>query len=226
VSLKVKRGEFLAVVGKSGSGKSTLVNQIGCIDTPTSGHVYLDGEDIAEMSESELAQVRGRKIGFVFQTFNLMPTLTVYENVILPLIFQGMTESQMKERVDEVLKLVQLENRKEHKPGELSGGQRQRVAIARALANNPEVILADEPTGNLDSKTGKQIMDFLFGLNKEKGVTIILVTHDHDLALLAERTVVLSDGKIVKEITNSEDDRKKALKMLEKEITIKHEWDK
>ena len=218
VSLKVKRGEFLSVVGKSGSGKSTLVNQIGCIDTPTDGHVYLDGEDIANMSESELAQIRGRKIGFVFQVFNLMPTLTVYENVTLPLIFQGISQSEMDRRVGEVLKLVDLTDRKSHKPGELSGGQRQRVAIARALINNPEVVLADEPTGNLDSKTGNEIMDFLYKLNRRKEVTVILVTHDHDLAKLAERTVVLSDGKIIKETKNAEKAREAVLREMEHEI--------
>jgi len=218
VSLKVKRGEFLSVVGKSGSGKSTLVNQIGCIDTPTDGHVYLDGEDIANMSESELAQIRGRKIGFVFQVFNLMPTLTVYENVTLPLIFQGISQSEMDRRVGEVLKLVDLTDRKSHKPGELSGGQRQRVAIARALINNPEVVLADEPTGNLDSKTGNEIMDFLYKLNRRKEVTVILVTHDHDLAKLAERTVVLSDGKIIKEKKNAEKAREAVLREMEHEI--------
>ena len=214
VTLDIKRGEFLAIIGKSGSGKSTLVNQIGCIDTPTSGRVFLDGEDISEMTEDELARVRGRKIGFIFQSFNLMPTLTVHENVALPLMFQGISREIVKDRVDSLLKLVDLSNRKHHKPSELSGGQRQRVAIARALANNPDVILADEPTGNLDSKTGKQIMRFLVKLNMEKGVTIVLVTHEKELSELAERVVTLSDGKIIEEKTNSKDVRNKAFERI------------
>lgn len=220
VSLKVRKGEFVSIVGKSGSGKSTLVNQIGCVDTPTRGDVFLDGENIAEMSESELAQIRGRKIGFIFQTFNLMPTLNVFENVALPLVFQGVPNDEINQRIDEVLKLVDLYDRKGHKPGELSGGQRQRVAIGRALANNPEVILADEPTGNLDSKTGKQIMDFLVNLNEEKNVTIIMVTHDEDLAKLAERTITLADGLIINEKKNTEKERKDTIKKMEKEIQM------
>jgi putative ABC transport system ATP-binding protein len=215
ISLKVTRGEFVSIVGKSGSGKSTLVNQIGCLDTPTYGSVFLDNEDIATLSESELAQIRGRKIGFIFQTFNLMPTLTVFENIALPMIFQDISEEEQKEKVDRVLELVQLTDRSDHKPSELSGGQRQRVAIARALANSPEVILADEPTGNLDSKTGRQIMEFLLQLHEEHGATIILVTHDDDLAKWANRTIILSDGKIISEITHSPDERKKAMKKME-----------
>ncbi len=226
VSLKVKRGEFLSIVGKSGSGKSTLVNQVGCIDTPTRGEIYLDGENIADMSESELAQIRGRKVGFIFQTFNLMPTMTVYENVSMPLVFQGVSLEETKKRIDKVLELVQLSNRRDHKPGELSGGERQRVAIGRALANNPEVILADEPTGNLDSKTGKQIMDFIIDLNQNNDVTIIIVTHDEDLAKLAERTIVLFDGLIVDEKINTEKDRQEAVKRLEDEIKTKEKWEK
>ncbi|MBN2101280.1 MAG: ABC transporter ATP-binding protein [Candidatus Aenigmarchaeota archaeon] len=225
ITLKVKRGEFLSIVGKSGSGKSTMVNQIGCIDTPTKGDIYLDGENIADMSESELAQVRGRKIGFIFQTFNLMPTLSVYENVSMPLVFQGVSLSETKERIEKVLKLVQLDHRRDHKPGELSGGERQRVAIARALANNPEVILADEPTGNLDSKTGKQIIEFLIELNQKNNVTVIMVTHDDDLAKLADRTVVLFDGLIVDEKINTEKDKNGAIRKLEEAIKIKMEWE-
>ncbi|HLP79346.1 MAG TPA: ABC transporter ATP-binding protein [Acidobacteriota bacterium] len=221
VSLKVKKGEFVSIVGKSGSGKSTLVNQVGCLDTPTFGKVMLDGDDIAKMSESELAQVRGMKIGFIFQTFNLMPTLSVWENVTLPMIFQDISSEKLEKSAKKVLELVQLSDRIDHKPAELSGGQRQRVAIARALINDPEVILADEPTGNLDSKTGKQIMDFLLELNKKHGVTIIMVTHDDDLAKWAERTVVLSDGKIVSEVKHSEAERRAAVKKIEDEVSAK-----
>lgn len=215
VTLSVKKGEFVSIVGKSGSGKSTLVNQVGCLDTPTSGKVLLDGQDIAKMSESKLAQVRGRKIGFIFQTFNLMPTLTVSENVALPMSFQDISQEKIKKNVSSVLELVDLTDRANHKPGELSGGQRQRVAIARALGNNPEVVLADEPTGNLDTKTGKQIMEFLMDLHKNKKVTIIMVTHDDDLAMCAERTITLSDGKIIKETKHSEKERMKAFKLFE-----------
>jgi putative ABC transport system ATP-binding protein len=211
VSLAVEKGEFVSIIGKSGSGKSTLVNQVGCLDTPSEGKVLLDGEDIASLSESELAQVRGKKIGFIFQTFNLMPTLSVYENIALPMSFQALDSQTLKQQVTDVLELVDLTERADHKPSELSGGQRQRVAIARALGNNPEVILADEPTGNLDSKTGFQIMEFLVKLHQEKNVTIIMVTHDDELALWAERTITLSDGKIVNEEKHSHAVRKKAM---------------
>ena len=203
VSVDVARGEFITIIGKSGSGKSTLVNMIGCLDTPTSGAVYLDGRDIADLEESDLAQIRGRTIGFIFQTFNLMPTLSVAENVSIPMVFQGTDEQAREKRVRELLELVQLSDRVSHKPAELSGGQRQRVAIARALANDPKVILADEPTGNLDSKTGKQIMQALLLLNEQQGTTLILVTHDDDLAQLAPRTVVLVDGTVGEIMTRS-----------------------
>jgi ABC-type lipoprotein export system ATPase subunit len=212
VSLKVKRGEFLSIVGKSGSGKSTLINQVGCLDTPTSGKVLLDGQDISELTESNLAQIRGQKIGFIFQTFNLMPTLSVWENIALPMNFQGRSDEDIQHNVQKVVELVQLTDRTDHKPGELSGGQRQRVAVARALANDPEVLLADEPTGNLDSKTGRQIMDFLLKLNQEHGVTIIMVTHDDDLAMWAERTVTLADGLIISEQKHSDAERKAAMR--------------
>ena len=221
ISLKVRRGEFVSIVGKSGSGKSTLVNQVGCLDTPTEGFVYLDGDDIAHMAESELAQVRGRKIGFIFQTFNLMPTLTVFENIALPMIFQGIDQETINKNVEHVLELVQLTDRADHKPAELSGGQRQRVAIGRALANNPQVILADEPTGNLDSRTGTQIMQFLIELNEKQGVTIIMVTHDDDLARLAERTIVLAYGKIISEVSHTKKERHDALAKIEHEANVK-----
>ncbi len=212
VSITVKKGEFLSIVGKSGSGKSTLVNQIGCLDTPSTGQVILDGDDISTLSESDLAQIRGKKIGFIFQTFNLMPTLSVWENVALPMSFQNVDDETIQENVKKVIDLVDLADRADHKPSELSGGQRQRVAVARALANQPEVILADEPTGNLDSKTGKQIMDFLLKLNNEHGVTIIMVTHDEDLAKWANRTITLADGKVVSEVTYSQSERNAAMK--------------
>ncbi|MFT4307765.1 MAG: ABC transporter ATP-binding protein [Candidatus Woesearchaeota archaeon] len=209
VSVDVAPGEFITIIGKSGSGKSTLVNMIGCLDTPTSGAVYLDGRNIAELDESDLAQIRGRTIGFIFQTFNLMPTLSVAENVSIPMVFQGTDEEVREKRVRELLELVELSDRVSHKPAELSGGQRQRVAIARALANDPKVILADEPTGNLDSKTGKQIMQALLLLNEQQDTTLILVTHDDDLAQLAPRTVVLVDGTVGEIRTRSASEVKK-----------------
>ncbi len=196
LSLDVHEGEFLCIMGPSGSGKSTAVNMVGCLDIPTKGNIYLDRKNIAHLGESELAQIRGRKIGFIFQTFNLIQTLTAMENVTLPMVFQGMPKAEREEKATKMLDLVGLGERIYHKPTELSGGQQQRVAIARALANNPEVILADEPTGNLDTKTGKIVMDFLEKLHKEQKKTIIMVTHDPDLARYADRTVILRDGKI------------------------------
>ena len=198
IDVKIKKGDFIAIVGPSGSGKSTMMNMIGALDLATEGEIFLDDEDIENLEESELAQIRGRKIGFVFQTFNLIPTLTALENVMLPMTFQGLGGEEKLERAEEILKKVGLEHRKNHFSNELSGGEMQRVAIARALANNPEVILADEPTGNLDSKTGKEIMKIFTDLNK-KGKTIILVTHDLDLTKYATKVLKLRDGKIEKE---------------------------
>jgi putative ABC transport system ATP-binding protein len=198
LNLKVHRGEFVAIQGPSGSGKSTAMNMVGCLDVPTAGAIYLDGKNISELTESSLAQIRGQKIGFIFQKFNLINTLTALENVMLPMIFQGYPEEERKKKTYELLKLVDLHERTDHKPNELSGGQQQRVAIARALAVDPEVILADEPTGNLDSKTGGTVMSFLQQLNKEKGKTIILVTHDDRLAHYAQRIEFLKDGEIVR----------------------------
>ena len=198
LNLEVNKGEFVAIQGPSGSGKSTCMNIIGCLDIPTKGEVYLDGINIQNYTESELSQRRGKKIGFIFQQFNLIHTLTAEKNITLPMIFQGVEKEIQKERAEELLKLVQLEDRGEHRPGELSGGQQQRVAIARALANDPEVIIADEPTGNLDSKTGEIIIHFLKELNK-KGKTIIIVTHDEKVAAETKRILSIKDGKIIKE---------------------------
>lgn len=196
----VSEGEFVVIQGPSGSGKSTAMNLIGCLDTPTRGVITLEGKNIAEMSESELAQIRGRKIGFVFQTFNLINTLTALENVMLPMTFQRMPVERRVKVAKRLLDMVGLSERINHKPNELSGGEQQRIAIARSLANNPDVILADEPTGNLDSKTGEVIIKFLKKLNEEKGKTIIMVTHDEDIARLAQRIDYLKDGKIVKSV--------------------------
>ncbi|MEA3430431.1 MAG: ABC transporter ATP-binding protein [Nanoarchaeota archaeon] len=198
VSLSIKKGEFVAIMGPSGSGKSTMVNSIGCLDVPTSGSIFLDGHDISHMTESSLAQVRGKLIGFVFQQFNLVHTLTALENVTLPMIFQGIPKERRLRRAKELLELMDLGDRIHHKPNEMSGGQQQRVAIARALSNDPDLILADEPTGNLDSKTGKSIMEFLKKLHKQEGKTIVLVTHDEYLAKAAERIEYLKDGAIIR----------------------------
>lgn len=197
LTLTVYKGEFVAVMGPSGSGKSTAMNMIGVLDKPTKGTIKLDGKDISKFSESNLATLRGKKIGFIFQKFNLINTLSAKENIMLPLIFQGISSFEREKRANDLLELVELTDRKDHKPSELSGGQQQRVAIARALAVNPEVILADEPTGNLDSKTGGTVMDFLKKLHKEKGTTIVMVTHDEETAKVAERVEVLRDGQIV-----------------------------
>lgn len=198
MNLKVDKGEFVSIMGPSGSGKSTAVNMVGCLDVPTKGMIFLDGKDISHLSESDLAQIRGKKIGFIFQKFNLINTLTAIENVMLPMSFQNISKDEQYKRAVKLLELVDLMDRKDHRPTELSGGQQQRVAIARSLANNPEVILADEPTGNLDSKTGNIVMDFLKKMNKHEGKTIIMVTHDDDLAQYADRIEYLKDGAIVK----------------------------
>ncbi len=195
MSLEVYPGEFVAIMGPSGSGKSTAMNMVGCLDVPTKGHIFLDNKDISKMKESDLARIRGKKIGFIFQSFNLMQNLTAIENVMLPMTFQGVPGAIREERAAGFLKLVGLETRMTHKPTELSGGQQQRVAIARALSNDPEVILADEPTGNLDSKTGVEVMEMLANLHKKEGKTIIMVTHDNNIGKHAERIVRLKDGK-------------------------------
>ncbi len=196
LDVEVHEGEFVSIMGPSGSGKSTAVNMVGCLDIPTKGQIYLDGKNIANLEESELAQIRGKKIGFIFQKFNLVSTLTALENVALPMLFQGMPTEERQKKARKLLELVGLGHRVNHRPPELSGGQQQRVAIARALANDPQVILADEPTGNLDSKTGVKILEFLDKLHRE-GKTIIMVTHDADLAKYADRVLYLKDGAIV-----------------------------
>jgi putative ABC transport system ATP-binding protein len=196
VNLSVKKGEFLAILGPTGSGKSTLLNSVGCLDVPTRGTIHLGEFDIEKLDESQLAQIRGKKIGFVFQSFNLIPSLTALENVMLPMTFQNVEISEKEKRAKHLLTLVGLQDRMEHKPSELSGGQMQRVAIARALANDPEVILADEPTGNLDSKTEKEIMDMLKNLHKKEGRTIVMITHNASLAKYAQRVVHIIDVRI------------------------------
>jgi putative ABC transport system ATP-binding protein len=198
VSLKIQHGEFVGIMGPSGSGKSTLVNMIGSLDWPTEGKIFLDGQDITKLGESNLAQLRGRKMGFIFQQFNLLPSLSALENVGLPLVFQGITLEERNERSKKVLEMMGLGDRLYHKPNEMSGGQQQRIAIARALVVEPEVILADEPTGNLDSKTGEEVMKILEKLNGE-GKTIILITHEKDIAAHAKRKIFLKDGLIVKD---------------------------
>lgn len=198
VDVEIHEGDFVAIMGPSGSGKSTAMNLIGSLDLPTAGDIFLDKTNIAEMSESDLAQVRGKKIGFIFQSFNLIPNLTAKENVMLPMMFQGVDIDEREDKAEELLKLVELNEREDHYPNQLSGGQQQRVAIARALANDPDVILADEPTGNLDTKTGIRVMEFLQKLNKD-GKTIIMITHEPDLAQeYADVIYWLVDGKIDK----------------------------
>ncbi len=198
-NLDIRRGESVVILGPSGSGKSTLLHLLGALDHPTSGRMLLDGIDVTRLSDVELARVRGLKIGFVFQFFFLVPTLTTVQNVELPMVFAGVPAAERRERAEALLRNMGLGDRLNHKPNELSGGQRQRVAVARALANNPSVILADEPTGNLDSKTGKEIMQLFTDLNRKEGRTIVTVTHDASLVSHATRSIHLRDGKIEKQ---------------------------
>ncbi|MBI1968540.1 ABC transporter ATP-binding protein [Candidatus Woesearchaeota archaeon] len=196
ISLTINTGDFVAVIGPSGSGKSTAMNLIGCLDTATQGRIFLEKQNIQQLPESDLAHIRGRKIGFVFQTFNLISTLDALENVALPMLFQKVPKKKRTQKARQLLEQVGLGNRLHHLPNQLSGGQRQRVAIARALANDPEIILADEPTGNLDTKTGEEIMKLLQDLNK-RGKTLIVVTHNPELTKMAEKIITLKDGKVV-----------------------------
>ena len=198
VDLKIKEEDFVAIMGPSGSGKSTLLHMIGLLDRPTSGKVYIDGTDISKLSDSSLARLRGEKIGFVFQFFNLLPTLNARENIRLPMLILERNRDEIESELSKLLKTVGLETRAKHLPSQLSGGERQRVAIARALANDPPLILADEPTGNLDSKTGEEIMGFLQKLQEDQKVTIVMVTHEADIAEFAKHIIHLKDGKIVK----------------------------
>ena len=198
INLKIKKGEFVCVMGPSGSGKSTMLHLIGCLDKPTSGRIFIDGIDVSKMSEDELADLRREKIGFVFQFFNLYSTLTALENVEVPMIIAEKDKDFRKRRALELLKMIGMEEFKHHLPSQLSGGQRQKIAIARALANDPPIILADEPTGNLDSKSGEEIMKIFKELN-ERGKTIIVVTHNENVAKFTERIIRLKDGKIIKD---------------------------
>jgi putative ABC transport system ATP-binding protein len=198
VDIEIKRGEYVAIMGPSGSGKSTLMNLIGCLDTPSSGQYYINGFLVSEMSDDELARIRNKEIGFVFQTFNLLPRATSLHNVELPLIYSGIASDKRIEMAKAAMRAVDLEKRMYHKPNELSGGQRQRVAVARALVNNPSILLADEPTGNLDTATGNEIMA-LFERLYQQGNTIVLVTHEHDIALHAHRIIHVRDGKVEKD---------------------------
>ncbi len=202
VDMQIKRNEFVAIMGPSGSGKSTLLNLIGCLDTPTSGHYWLGGEEVSKLDDNDLARIRNRQIGFVFQTFNLLPRTTALHNVELPLIYSGTPAKERHRRAKEALDAVGLADRMAHHPNELSGGERQRVAIARALVNQPSLVLADEPTGNLDSQTSREIMEILVRLH-ERGETILLVTHERDIAAYAGRLITLMDGTVEKDVLHT-----------------------
>jgi putative ABC transport system ATP-binding protein len=203
VSLEIERGEFVAIIGASGSGKSTLMNILGCLDVPTYGDYYLNGKLVSEMEDRELSKIRNRDVGFIFQSFNLIQALSAYENVELPLIYQGIRGDKREEMTFEALEKVGIEDRAYHKPSEMSGGQQQRVAIARAISTRAPIIMADEPTGALDSKTGENVLEILHGLHKE-GTTVILITHDTRIAATAERIIMISDGVIVQDCSREE----------------------
>ena len=204
ISLSVAEGEFISIVGQSGSGKSTLMNILGALDRPTQGVYRLDGANISDMDDNELSDIRNQKIGFVFQTFNLIPRTSALSNVELPLFYRGVAKKERRKTAERLLALVGMEDRMEHMPNELSGGQKQRVAIARALSNDPAIILADEPTGALDSKTGQLIMDIFKKIHKEENKTIVLITHNEELAAQTERIISLSDGCIVSDVKNAQ----------------------
>jgi len=201
VSLQINAGEYVAIMGASGSGKSTLMNVLGCLDTPTSGTYILNGQDVSHLIDDELAEIRNSEIGFIFQTFNLLPRNSALENVMLPLVYAGVKKDMRLERAEQMLTDVGLADRVDHKPNELSGGQRQRVAVARALINNPAILLADEPTGNLDSKTSEEIMQLFSNIHKQ-GNTLIVVTHEEDIARHAHRIIRLKDGQIESDVVN------------------------
>ncbi|MCK4682347.1 ABC transporter ATP-binding protein [Candidatus Bipolaricaulota bacterium] len=203
LDLSIEEGEIVAIIGPSGSGKSTLMHIIGALDTPSNGTAFLDGQDLERLKEKQLVALRGKKVGFVFQTFNLIQTLTAQQNVELPMIFQGIRRAERAQRAKELLVKVGLADRVRHKPSELSGGERQRVAIARALANDPEIILADEPTGNLDTESGGAILEMLKGLRVDDGKTVIIVTHDPEATAIADRVIQLRDGHVVEEVQNA-----------------------
>lgn len=200
INLDIFEGEFVSIIGPSGSGKSTLLNMLGALDKPTRGKIYIDGIDLVK--EKDLSEFRQEKIGFVFQLHNLIPNLSVFDNVQIPLLPTGMSNKEMKEKASEIIRAVGLEDKKKQRPNKLSGGQRQRVAIARALVNNPSIILADEPTGSLDSKTGEMILNLLMEMHERYNVTLIIVTHDNDVAALAERTIKIKDGQIIEDKYN------------------------
>ncbi|MGQ3683931.1 MAG: ABC transporter ATP-binding protein [Candidatus Loosdrechtia sp.] len=200
ISLTMKKGEFVAVMGASGSGKSTLMNILGCLDLPTSGKYYLEGIDVSRLTKNKLAEIRNKKLGFVFQSFNLLNRTTARENIELPIIYNKTLSKEDTSRIDQIMKALGIEKLRDHYPNQLSGGQQQRVAIARAIINNPALLLADEPTGNLDSVTSKEVMNILQNLNHELGITIVLVTHENDIAGFARRTIVLKDGEVLSDM--------------------------
>ncbi len=203
INLKIEKGEFISIIGPSGSGKSTLMHILGCLESPTKGDYFFDGVNVKDFGDSRLAYMRNRRIGFVFQNYNLLPQFNVLSNVALPLLYCGIGSKERNRMAAEALRSANLTHRNRHRPGELSGGERQRVAIARAIVNNPDIILADEPTGNLDQKVGKEIISLFKGLNKEKNVTVVLVTHDLNVAAMARRIVRILDGEIIEDKENN-----------------------